>query len=302
MPNLRLLLNTPTASGVAAGLGAFFLWGLVFPVYIKFVSDIDPVEVVAHRVVWTVAMLGAALVILRGPSAILRAIGTWRRLGILALTAALVTCNWTVFIWAVMEGRMVEASLGYYINPLVNVLLGVVFLAERLNRRQTAAVGLAAVGVLCLIAWSGDLPWVSLVLPLTFGFYGMIRKRAAIDPTVGLLVETALILPVAGAYIAWVGASGSFGTVGIGTDIRLILAGPMTFAPLLLFLFAAQRLKYSTIGLMQYLGPSGQLALGILVYGEHFSPAHLVAFAFIWAALCVYSLDAWTHRAVTPAA
>lgn len=300
---MQTLRSNPTYVGFASALGAFALWGVVFPVYIKAVSYVGPIEVVAHRVVWTVAFLALAILIRRGPAAIVRAVGTWRRLGILAITTLLVTANWTIFIWAVMEGKMVQASLGYYINPLINVLLGVLFMGERLSRRQTLAVLVATAGVLCLVVWRGELPWVSLALPLTFGLYGLIRKGAAIDPTIGLLVETALVMPFALGFLIQLGAAGSFGTIGPGTDALLVLAGPMTFVPLVLFLIAGQRLKYSTIGLMQYMTPTGQLVLGVLVYGEHFSPAHGVAFAFIWTALAIYSADALVaHRAARAAA
>lgn len=296
MPGLPIRLSNPTAVGFAAALGAFVFWALVFPVYIKLVSHVGPIEVVAHRVVWTVAIMGVGVLVMRGPVAVIRAVGTWKRLGILAITTVLITTNWSVFIWAVVNGRLVETSIGYYMNPLVNVLLGVVFMRERLSRWQTVAVGLAAVGVLSLIVWQGSLPWVALALPFSFGLYGVIRKAAAIDSTVGLLVETCLVLPFALGYLVWLGSSGSFGTVGPWTDFLLVMAGPMTFVPLGLFLVATQRLKYSTVGLMQYLTPTGQLALGVLAYGEHFSPAHAVAFVCIWGALVLYSVDTFTAR------
>jgi chloramphenicol-sensitive protein RarD len=296
MPRLSLSSASPAAVGFAAALGAFLFWAVVFPIYIKLVAHVGPMEVVAHRVIWTVVLMGGLILALRGPRAIAAAIGTWKRLGILAVTTLLVTTNWTVFIWAVIQGQLVECSIGYYMNPLVNVLLGVIFLRERLSRRQTAAVVLAGLGVLSLVVWQGSLPWVALVLPLSFGLYGLIRKATAIDSTIGLLVETALVAPVALAYLLWLGPQGSFGTVGAWTDVLLVLAGPMTFIPLGLFLIAGQRLKYSTIGLMQYMTPTGQLLLGVLAYGERFTPAHAIAFVCIWAALVLYSTEALAAR------
>lgn len=284
--------SDPAFVGLAAGLAAFVLWGVVFPVYIKIVDKIDPVEVVAHRVIWTVIMLSIILLVARGPRPIFEVLRSRRSLLILAVTACLVTTNWTVYIWAVMNSRIVEASLGYYINPLVNVALGVVFLRERLSRPKTIAVLIAAAGVAGLVVQRGELPWVSLVLPVSFGLYGLIRKGTSIDPTVGLLVETAIMFPLALGWVLHLGAAGSFGLIDRTTDFLLILAGPMTFVPLVLFLIAGRRLRYSTVGLIQYITPTAQLLLGVLVYGEAFPPARIFAFVLIWIALAVYSWDA----------
>jgi len=292
MSKSRFLVADPAFTGLLAGVGAFVLWGVVFPIYIKIVDRIDPVEVVAHRIIWTVVMLSAILLATRGPKPILAVLTSRRALLILAVTATLVTTNWTVYIWAVMRSRIVEASLGYYINPLVNVVLGVVFMRERLSRMKTIAVLIAALGVLSMVVQRGELPWVSLVLPVSFGLYGVIRKGAAIDPTIGLLVETAIMMPLALGWVLHLGAAGSFGMVDPTTDLLLILAGPMTFVPLVLFLIAGQRLRYSTVGLIQYITPTAQLLLGVLAYGEAFPPARALAFVLIWIALIVYSWDA----------
>jgi len=292
MSKSRVLSADPAFTGLLAGLGAFVLWGVVFPVYIKIVDKIDPVEVVAHRIIWTVVMLSGILLVTRGTKPIFAVLTSKRALMILAVTALLVTTNWTVYIWAVMRSRIVEASLGYYINPLVNVVLGVVFMRERLSRPKTIAVLIAALGVLSLVIQRGELPWVSLVLPLSFGLYGVIRKGAAIDPTVGLLVETAIMMPLALGWVIHLGGAGSFGTVDPTTDFLLLLAGPMTFVPLVLFLIAGQRLRYSTVGLIQYITPTAQLLLGVLAYGEAFPPARMIAFVLIWIALVIYSWDA----------
>lgn len=295
--------HNPTLVGLVAAIGAFLLWGLVAPVYFKLLTGAGAMEIVAHRVVWTVLLVGALVLVTKGPAAVVRAVGSWRRLGILAVTTALISANWLIFIYATISGQMLQSSLGYYINPLVNVLLGVLFLHERLSRQQVAAVFVAAAGVLSLMAWYGTMPWIALSLAVTFGIYGLVRKKAAIDPVIGLLVETALLLPLALGYLLWLGADGSFLNRGVGLDLLLALSGPMTAVPLTLFMVGAARLKLSTIGLLQYIGPTGQLILGVLVYGEAFTPAHAVAFCCIWMALVLYSHHALTtHRAASNAA
>lgn len=295
--------HNPTLTGLAAATGAFLLWGLVAPVYFKLLAGIGPLEIVANRVLWTVLLVGAFVLAARGPAAVVRAVGTWRRLGILAVTTVLVSCNWLVFIYATISGQMLQSSLGYYINPLVNVLLGVVFLHERLSRQQTVAVAVAAAGVLSLVLWYGVVPWIALALAVSFGVYALVRKTAAIEPITGLLVETGLLIPLAAGYLLWLGPQGTLAGGDIGTMVLLMLSGPVTAVPLVLFMVGAARLKLSTIGLLQYIGPTGQLVLGVLVYGEHFTPAHAVAFGCIWVALALYSHDALaTHRASTRAA
>ena len=293
--------NRPSATtgGLAAAVGAFVAWGLVAPVYFKLVADVGAVEIVAHRVVWTVLLMGAIVLALKSPADLVRAVGSWRRLAIFVLTTTLVTANWTIFIYAIIDGKLVQASLGYYINPLVNVVLGVAFLGERLSRRQLTAVLVAAAGVCSLVVSYGAVPWIALSLALSFGFYALVRKKAAIDPLIGLLVETALLAPFAAAYLLWLGSDGAFATRGSpGHDLLLVLSGPITAVPLILFMVGAARLKLATIGLLQYIAPTGQLLLGVAVYGERFTAAHAVAFGCIWAALALYSHDAVaSHRA-----
>lgn len=290
--------HSPATLGFASALGAFVIWGLVAPVYFKQLGNVGAVEVVAHRVLWTVVLVGAWLLPTRGLAGILRGVGSWRRLGIFLVTTALIGGNWTIFIWAINNGRLVESSLGYYINPMINVLLGMAFLNERLSRRQGVAVLIAAAGVLSLVLSYGSVPWVALSLATSFGVYALVRKKAAIDPVVGLMVETALLVPPAVGYLLWLNANGTgnFGVHGITTDLLIVMAGPMTAIPLVLFMIGAARLKLSTIGLLQYVGPTGQLLLGVLVYGESFSSSHAVAFACIWAALALYSADALVTR------
>ncbi|AWK87365.1 EamA family transporter RarD [Azospirillum thermophilum] len=291
-----------TTTAFLAAVGSFLLWGLVAPVYFKQLSHVGAVEVVSHRIVWTVLLVGAAVLAMRGPTAIVTAIGTWRRLGILVVTTALVTTNWTVFIWAVSHNRVVETSLGYFINPLVNVVLGVLFLRETLKPIQIAAVLIAAVGVGSMVLSSGVFPWVSISLALSFGFYALVRKKAAVDPVVGLLVETALLAPLSLGYLLWLGADGAFGH-SAGGSLLLVLSGPMTAIPLVLFMIGAARLKLSTLGLLQYIGPTGSLFLGAVIYGEPFTTTHLIAFGCIWLALALYSASTVSsHRAASRAA
>lgn len=291
--------SSPAAAdltGLLAAAGAFLIWGAVTPAFFKVLSHVEPVEIVAHRVLWTVVLMIPVVAAVQGLGTALRAVASWRRLGIFVVTTSLVTLNWGFFIWAILNARLVEASLGYYINPLVNVVLGVVFLGERLTRRQGMAVAMASLGVVSMVVSYGSLPWLSLVLAFTFGFYGLVRKKARVDPLAGLLVETALMLPFALLYLIALGG-GAFVSGGLDTDALLVMAGPVTAVPLVLFMIGAQRLKYSTIGILQYIGPTGQLLLGVFVYGESFSTGHAVAFGCIWLALVLFSADAWsTHR------
>src|SRR5690349_8526617 len=276
----------PTVSGVLYALGAFLTWGIA-PLFFKALQPATPPEILSHRVVWSLLLMIGIVLVMRDPRAVIDAVSTRRRIGTYCVTTALVTTNWLIFIWSVNFNHIVEASLGYYINPLINVILGVLFLNERLNRNQTIAVGLATLAVLSLVVNLGTLPWVSLTLAVTFGFYALIRKKAGIDPLIGLLIETALLTPFALVYLLWLGAAGTgnFTLAAPGAAGLLAISGVVTALPLILFNFGAQRLKLSTIGLMQYLSPTIQLAIGVLLFGEVFTGAHAIAFGLIWAAL-----------------
>lgn len=282
-------------TGMLNALGCFSLWGL-FPIYFKLLHQVPALEVLAHRVLGS-ALLLLALMLLQGRGRALWAeVRAGRRLGFYLLTTLLISGNWLLYIWAVQNGRILEASLGYYINPLVNVLLGVLFLHERLNARQWTAVAIAALGVLVLVIGYGVLPWISLTLALSFGSYGMLRKRAGFNPMLGLSVETLLIAPVALLFLGILALRGE-GALGMGdgwTDLLLLAAGPITVAPLLMFLEATQRLPLSTVGLVQYLTPTLQFLLAITLYRETFTGIHLAAFSCIWLALALYSADAWS--------
>jgi chloramphenicol-sensitive protein RarD len=277
---------------VTYGLLAYLWWGLV-PIYFKAVSSVPAVEVLAHRVVWCLLLL-LGWTFVTGRAAGLRALVVDRRtvLGVIG-TTTLIATNWFLFIWAVFTDQVLQASLGYFINPLLNVLLGMIVLGERLRRLQWLAVGLAAAGVLVMTISRGAPPFLALGLAGSFGFYGLLRKRSRIEPTAGLIGETAILLPIALGYLAWRASSGElvFAAVSLRMDLLLIAGGAVTGLPLVWFVNAAQRLRYVTIGFMQYLAPSLQLLLAVVAFGEPFPPATRAAFTLIWAGLAIFSLD-----------
>jgi len=250
---------------------------------------------VAHRVLWASGATALLLTVTRRWRELAPVVRSPRQLGGLAAGAVLIGLNWLVFIWAVDVERLLEASFGYYLNPLVNVLLGVLVLGERLSRPQAAAVVLAALGVTRLAAEYGGLPWVSLVLAVSFGLYGLMRKLAPVMPLVGLMVESALLAPVAALYLGWRAfeGEGGLGWDDPATALLLPLAGPLTILPLGCFAAAAARLRLSTIGLFQYVAPTIGVVLAVALYGEPFAEAEMVALACIWGALALYWYDAF---------
>jgi chloramphenicol-sensitive protein RarD len=279
-------------SGLAWGLAAYGSWGL-FPIYFKAVAAVPALEVLAHRVVWSVVVLAIVLTVQRRWREVAAVIADPRTLAVLGVTSLLIGGNWYLFIWAVTTGHMLQASLGYFINPLVNVFLGVVFLGERMSRTGVAAVATAGLGVGWLTARGGAVPWVALVLAFSFAFYALIRKTARVKPVPGLAVETALLAPVAVIFLAATASSGGlyFGTGSWRLDLLLAAAGLITALPLVWFNMAAQSLPLSTLGFLQYLSPTGQFLLAVLVYGEPLTRDRLVAFACIWAALGIFTVD-----------
>jgi chloramphenicol-sensitive protein RarD len=291
-------------TGLAYGLAAYLAWGLL-PLYFRALHGVPPLEILAHRIAWSVLLLAALTTWLRRWPEVARPLSGWRGRATLLATTGLITVNWGVYIWAVHAGRVLEASLGYFINPLVNVLLGVLFLGERLTRRQLLAVGLAGLGVATLVASAGALPWVALVLAVSFGFYGLLRTSARIDAVAGLFSETALLAPAAVAGLLWLAARGE-GHLGAapGTSALLVAAGAVTALPLIWFALGVQRLRLSTIGLLQYLAPTMQFSIAVFVFGEPFTAAHAVAFGCIWGSLALYTFDALTalRRVEGPAA
>lgn len=281
-------------SGLAHALGCFSIWGL-FPIYFKLLEQVAPLEVLMHRILWSVLLL-LALLLGRGQGPVLlAAFRDRRRLRFYLMTGTLISANWLLYIWAVQNNRILEASLGYYINPLVNIVLGVVVLQERLNPRQWSAVAIAAAGVLVMVIGQGVFPWVALALALSFGGYGLLRKKDGRSAMLGLGVETALLAPVAVLVLGALAASGAgaFGARDRTTDLLLLAAGPVTVVPLVLFLEAGRRLPLSTLGLIQYLTPTLQFLLGVWLYREVFSAVHWATFGCIWLALALYSVDAY---------
>lgn len=280
--------------GYALGLTAYVIWGL-FPVYFKLLESIPALEIITHRAIWS-ALFGAALLLVwKHPGWWRELLDNPRRLAVLGASGVLIASNWLVYVWAVNNGHMLEASLGYYINPLINVLLGLVVLRERLRPLQWVAVGLAALGVAQQVWQLGSLPWVSLVLALTFGFYGLIRKQAPVDALPGLVVETWMLLPLA---LVWLllfadGPSAHLDFWSSPQALWLAAAGPITLVPLVCFNAAARHLPYATLGFLQYIAPTLVLLQAVLLFGERLDSTRLVAFGCIWLALVVYSVDIW---------
>ena len=283
-------------TGSIYAVAAFGFWGLT-PIYYKLLPHVPPAEVLAHRVLWSV-IFGAVFVSLsRSWPAVRSAVSDRRTLGALVVTALLVSTNWLVYIWAIANDQVMSTSLGYYINPLVNVLLGMLFLAEKLNRARMVAVALAVAGTANLAFSVGSLPWISLTLAFSFGFYGLIRKRLGLPGLAALFVETLLVAPLALLALGWFhhDGHGAFGS-DLVTSLLLVLAGPVTLLPLLWFAEAARRLPLVTVGFFQYLGPTLTFLLATLVYDEVFTVPWAVTFALIWSALAVFSADGLRTR------
>jgi chloramphenicol-sensitive protein RarD len=285
-------------SGFAAAVGAFVIWGL-FPLYLKPLAGVPALEIMAHRIVWCCLLVFAWLAA-RGELGTVRAAlanpVTRRRL---MASATFISINWLIYVWAVSNEHIVDASLGYFINPLLNVVLGVFVLHERLNRAQWIAVGLAAIGVLYLAVVAGRPPWIALSLAASFGMYGLIRKVVAVDSVPGLATETLLLSPLALGFLLWLEQRGTgvLGHTSAGIDALLIGSGLITALPLALFAFGARRIPLSTVGLVQYIGPTLQFLIGVLVFHEPFPRARAIGFVLIWSALAIYAADSlWRSR------
>ena len=289
---------TTVSKGLTAGALAFAIWG-IFPLYFHPLRQISAFQVIAHRVIWSCVFV-LVWTAMRGELSTLRATLVnrsviWR----LAVTATLITISWVVFVWAVMNGHVVESSLGYFINPLVNVLLGVALLSERLTRAQWTAVALAATGVAYLTIVTGSPPWIALTLAFTFGIYGLIRKVAKVESLPGLATETLLLLPFAVAYLLWCesAGTGALGHARPAIAALLIGSGPLTAIALYLFAYGARLLPYSTVGVLQYITPTLQLACGVFAFHERFERTRAIGFALIWAALLLYAGEGlWLSR------
>jgi len=276
--------------GTVTAIGAFSLWG-IFPIYWKALNHVPLPQILAHRIVWSLVFVVLLLFIQRRWKEARGVLRFSRNVRVFVVTGSLLTANWLIYIWAVNTNQIVETSLGYFINPLLNVCLGMVFLRERLHRWQLLSVVLALAGVLFLTLRYGRIPWIALTLAFTFGFYGLLRKTARAESMVGLLCETGILTPIALTYLIIVGLQGAgiFGFQGLQTDLLLTGAGVVTAVPLLLFAHGARRIQYSTVGFLQYIAPTGQLLVGVLLYKEPFTQAHGISFGLVWLAIVIYA-------------
>jgi chloramphenicol-sensitive protein RarD len=279
-------------AGVLYAAGAFLIWGFS-PVYWKALLSVPALEIIAHRTVWAFLFLAVLTIAQKRWVEVLRVLKTPRIMGVLFVTAILVCINWLVYVWAVNAGYLLQASLGYFINPLVNVLLGMIFLRERLSRNQTVAVVIAGLAVIYRTVAIGQFPWVAMTLGLGFGFYGLIRKIAPVTSLVGLTVETLWLVPCSAGYLIYLDLQGQGALLRttVAMDALLIGTGVVTAVPLLFFNLGARRINLSSVGLMQFIAPTCMFLLAVVAYGEPFSVDQLGTFALIWAALAIYSID-----------
>ncbi|MCA1855809.1 EamA family transporter RarD [Massilia oculi] len=285
-------------SGILSAALAFLCWGL-FPIYFHAIGEVPPVQILAHRVLWSLAFLLVVLAF-RRQWGWLAQVRQPRVFWSFVASALLLSTNWLAYIWAVNNGHVIEASLGYFINPLVNIMFGYLILKERLRQVQWGAIAIAALGVGWLTWQSGTVPWIALFLAASFGGYGLLRKTAALGALEGLSFETMVLFPFAAAYVAWLSMSGEnafLNTASDGTRLLLAAAGPITAIPLLLFASGARRIPLSILGLLQYLSPTLQFLLGVWLFHEHFDSKRLVGFLMIWAALALFAGEGlWRSR------
>lgn len=289
--------DNETNKGILFAILAYVIWGIT-PLYFAQLRTVPAYEILAHRAIWSFFVIAALLSLLKLWPQVKLVLQRPKAAGMLCVTAILISVNWLTYIWAVNNGHLLDASLGYFINPIVNVILGMLFLAEKLRRWQWTAVAFAVTGVTIQIITFGSLPWIALVLSCSFGLYGLLRKKLHINALVGLLIETLFMLPVAGLYLFGLATTPTADLMSnpASLNILLLLAGIITTVPLLCFNNAAIRLPLSTLGFFQYIGPSIMFFLGVYWYGETVSPDKLITFAFIWAALLIFSLDGITQN------
>lgn len=282
-------------AGVFFAIAAYTMWGIA-PIYFKALAHVPAIEVVMHRVIWSVLLLVVLIIGLRHIAKVKAALANKKVVFTLLAASLLLAGNWLLFIWAVNNDYMLEASLGYYINPLINVFLGRLFLAERLRFTQKLAVGIALTGVAIMIFNFGYMPWIALTLAFTFSIYGLLRKQVAVDSLPGLFIETSFMLPAALLYwLFFASQASNFAETDTATLVLLLLSGVVTTAPLLCFTAAARRIRYSTLGFFQYIGPSLMFILAVAVYNEPLSTGRLITFGFVWTALAVFSFDSIKH-------
>jgi chloramphenicol-sensitive protein RarD len=280
--------------GLLAAIASYALWG-VFPLYWYLLRQVPSLQIIAHRVIWCAVFVVGFLLLRDGAPWLRRALAGKRVLPMLAVSSLLISTNWGIYIWSVTHGRVVDSSLGYFINPLVSVLLGVLVLRERLNAVQWTAVALAGAGVLWLAAVHGEPPWIALALAASFALYGLIRKIAAVDALPGLAIESLILLLPALAWLGWSEwrGDGAFAHGGWTQDALLVFGGALTALPLIGFAYGARRIPYSLVGLLQYISPTLQLIVGVALLGEAFTRSQAVGFACIWTALAIYAVDGW---------
>lgn len=281
---------TPVKKGFLAAMSAFAIWGL-FPLYFHPLHEVSAVQVIAHRIVWSCLFVLAWIGLRREFPGLRATLADRSLLWRLAISATLITINWLTYVWGVTHGHVVETSLGYFIGPLVNVLLGVVLLSERLSPAQWAAVTLAVAGVGYLTVMTGSLPWIALTLAFSFATYGLIRKVVKVESLPGLATETLLLVPFAGAYLLWCESAGigALGHAAPAVDALLVGSGPLTAIALFLFAYGTRLLPYSTVGVLQYITPTLQFICGVFALHEPFERARAVGFGIIWAALLIYT-------------
>lgn len=283
--------------GLLLGISAYTLWG-AFPLYWPLLEPAGAIEILAHRIVWSALTMAVLVVALRRTAQVRAAVADRRSLLLLTGAAAVISVNWATYIWGVNNGRVVEASLGYFINPLVTVLMGVLVLRERLRRLQWWAMGIAALAVAVLTLDYGRVPWVAVVLAFSFGTYGLAKKQAGVGAVESLTVETVVLLPVALGYVGWLVATGasSFGSHGAGHALLFTTTGIVTAVPLILFGAAAIRVSLVSLGLLQYLAPVIQFALGVFLFHEDMPTGRWVGFGLVWVALVIFTVEAVNHR------
>ena len=284
--------TTQHRNGVAFGVAAYVMWG-AFPLFWPLLEPAGAFEILAHRLIWSLVVMAVLVVVMRRTVQLRRLVTTRRTLGLLSLAGVVVSANWTGYIWGVNHGYVVETSLGYFINPLVTVLLGVLVLRERMRPLQWVAMGIGLVAVLVLAVDYGRPPWIALVLAFSFGTYGLLKKQAAVGAVASLAVETAVLTPVAVGYLVVLGVTGdgTFTSHGAGHALLLASAGLVTALPLLAFGAAATRIPLSTLGVLQYLAPTLQLLCGLLVSHEPFGVPQAIGFGLVWVALVLFTSD-----------
>lgn len=274
-------------------MAAFFLWGIL-PIFWKNLSFLAPPSIIAHRTVWSLLLLVPILAFRRELGGMLRGLSTWQGFGWHLLSGTLLASNWLLYVWATLNGRILEGALGYYLNPFLNMLFGALFFAERQNRLQLVAVGVAFAGVACQFPAVDGVPWVALVLALSFSLYAVVRKKAPMGALKGLAAETVILAPIGLLWLIWRGSHGGEVFGGSGSRAALLICtGLATATPLLCFGYAARTISLTTLGILQFIGPTIQFIIGWRFYGEEMNPLRLFSFALIWAAILLYAANAW---------